>query len=49
MLHKDGVPLTKAAPDFLCRLLARTAAGLRMLRMFAGSVVDPALIVSALR
>ena len=49
MLYKDGIPLTKTAPDFLCRVFARTAAGLRMLRMFAGSVVDPALIVSALR
>ena len=49
MLYKDGVPLTKTAPDFLCCVFARTAAGLRMLRMFAGSVVDLALIVSALR
>jgi hypothetical protein len=49
MLYKDGIPLTKTAPDFLCRVFARTAAGLRMLRLFAGSVIDPALIVSALR
>jgi hypothetical protein len=49
MLLKHGIPLTKTAPDFLCRIFIRTAAGLRMLRMFAGSVVDPALIVSALR
>jgi hypothetical protein len=49
MLYKDGIPLTKTAPDFLCCVFARSAAGLRMLRMFAGSVVDPALIVSALR
>jgi len=49
MLYKDAIPLTKTAPDFLCRVFARAAAGLRMLRMFAGSVVDPVLIVSALR
>jgi len=49
MLNKDGIPLAKTAPDFLCRIFARTATGLRMLRMFAGAVVDPALIVSALR
>jgi hypothetical protein len=49
MLYKDGIPLTKTAQDFLCCVFARSAAGLRMLRMFAGSVVDPALIVSALR
>ena len=49
MLLKHGIPLTKMAPDFLCRIFIRTAAGLRMLRMFAGSVVDPVLIVSARR
>jgi hypothetical protein len=49
VLLKHGIPLTKMAPDFLCRIFIRTAAGLRMLRMFAGSVVDPFLIVSARR
>jgi len=49
MLYKDGIPLTKTARDFLCRIFARSAAGVWMLRMFAGSVVDPALVVSARR
>jgi hypothetical protein len=49
MLLKNGIPLTKTPPNFLFRIFFRTAAGLRMLRMFAGSVVDSALIVSALR
>jgi len=49
MLSKHGIPLTKKAPDFLCRIFIRTAAGLRMLWMFTGSVVDLALIVPALR
>jgi len=49
VLLKHGIPLTKMAPDFLCRIFIRTAAGLRMLRMFAGSVADPVLIVSARR
>jgi hypothetical protein len=49
MLLKNGIPLTKTPANFLFRIFFRTAAGLRMLRMFAGSVVDSALIVSALR
>jgi hypothetical protein len=48
MLLKHGIPLTKTAPDFLCRIFIGTSAGLRMLWMFAGSVGDPGLIVSAL-
>jgi hypothetical protein len=49
MLLKHGIPLTKTAPDFLCRIFIPTPAGLRMLRMFAGSVVGPVPSVSALR
>jgi len=48
MLLKHGIPLTKTAPVFLCRIFTRTSAGLRMLRMFASSVGDPAFTVSAL-
>jgi hypothetical protein len=48
LLLKDGIPLTKTPPNFLFRIFFRTAAGLRMLRMFAGSAVDSAVIVSAL-
>jgi hypothetical protein len=48
MLLKHGIPLTKTSPNFLCRIFIRTAAGLRMLRMFACSAVDLALTVGAL-
>ena len=49
MLLKNGIAPTKTPPNFLFWIFLRTATGLRMLRMFAGSVVNSALIVSALR